>query len=136
MNGTAVRHLTVKPVHNYSYDIFDHVYIYDRRYMPRWEITSRAFYRDNIHHLLVRTQMRDLTPAGVCLYADKSIEVNQRLEVKMFLSPEKSFQAWGSVMWKKSCNGQTLAGVVFDELENRLKNLILENGFVSACSIG
>lgn len=133
MIETSTRALNVKPIHNYFYDDFDTVYIYDRRYMPRWEISSRAFYRDQVHQLIVRTKMKDLTPAGVCLYADKSIELNQRLEVKMFLSPEKSFQAWGTVVWKRVYNRQTLAGIVFDELEGRIKNLILANGFVSAC---
>ncbi|MBP9853788.1 MAG: PilZ domain-containing protein [Candidatus Omnitrophica bacterium] len=130
MNATAIQGIKLEPLPRYSDDIFDNVYIYDRRYLPRWEIRGRVFYQDPVHHLIVRTQMKNLTPSGACLYADKSIEVNQRMELKIHLSPNKDFRAVGTVMWKRFYNRQTLIGILFDELEDSTKKLILEHSFM------
>ena len=100
--------------------------IYDKRYLPRWETSNKAFYRNDAGHEIVVTRLRNLTLTGVSLYVKDDVEVNQRLILKISLDKDHSFVAEGTVVWRLRDGSTTYVGCIFNRLEQAKQELILE----------
>jgi len=99
--------------------------IYDKRYLPRWETSNKAFYRDDERHQIVVTQLRNLNLAGACLYVKDDVNVDQRLILKICLDEGHSFVAEGTVVWRLRDGSKTYAGCSFNHLDQSIQELIL-----------
>ncbi|MBI3239482.1 MAG: PilZ domain-containing protein, partial [Flavobacteriia bacterium] len=91
--------------------------IYDQRYLPRWEVDHRAYYRLKGAHVIYRTQIRNLNAIGVCLYVANDVCVGQTLELKIYLSQRENFEAQGTVIRTQTSERDlSCAGIVFKDL--------------------
>lgn len=112
------------------YPALENFPLLDQRYLPRWDTDRRAYYHVKGSPVIYRTRLKNLTASGVCLYVGKDVAVRQKLEMKIHLSPDKSFQAYGTVVWTYvSPRHLSWAGVAFDNLPQQTQDLILEYAF-------
>ena len=101
---------------------------YEKRYFPRWPTTHRAYYRIKNVQAVFRTKIKDLTPEGVCLFVSSDVSESQKLELKIYVSGQESFEGEGTVIWKKILpNQRYYAGIRFDRISQETQNLILEH---------
>ncbi len=104
--------------------------LYDQRYLPRWETGKKAYYHLKGAHVIYRTQIKNLNATGVCLYVARDVRVNQRLELKIYFSQEKSFEIEGTVIWTNTSDQDlSWAGIMFDNLPQEIRDRILEYAF-------
>ena len=113
------------------YTSFNELPLYEQRYLPRWEVQNQAYYHRPGTHQIFKTETRDISLSGACLYVSPHIHPNERIELKIYLSPEKNFEATGTVIWKCTVNDDCCyAGVFFDRLPEEIQSLILEFSFI------
>ena len=128
MNVITVKHQNSELRQDFLYKSFSDLSVFDQRYLPRWYVANKAFYRGKNENVLFRTQTRDLTFEGVSLYVGENVHVNDRLDMKINLSLKDSFQVKGVVLWKKFNPVQSFAGILFDPLSQNVQELILNYG--------
>ena len=113
-----------------SYTTLDALLLYDHRHLPRWQSANKAYYRIPDINVITRTHIKDLNSDGACLFVSRDISANQRLELKIYLSEDRCFEATGTVVWKRTLSEeQCCAGVVFDTLPEMTQDLILRHAF-------
>jgi len=103
---------------------------YDRRYMPRWPMESKVYYRIKGVPVIFKTRLRDLNPAGAALRVSSDVHPAQRLELKIYLPDNTSFETEGDVMWKRGCRCFH-AGVLFDCLPQETQEHIVNCAYSS-----
>src|SRR5688572_1298928 len=91
--------------------------IYDKRYLPRWKTSNKAFYRIDSRREIVVTQLRDLNLSGVCLHVKDDVQVDERLILKICLDKEHTFVAEAAVVWRRRDGCACYAGCSFTHLE-------------------
>ena len=100
----------------------------DQRDIPRWRMDNTAFYRTHDTTVINKTEVKNLSLTGVCLYVGKDIGIGQELEVKVYLSDKVSFKAAGDVIWKRMLSdGSLCAGIRFDQIPLETQILIVEH---------
>jgi hypothetical protein len=129
MNLTIIKSQETELLKDFPYKSFSDLPIYEQRYLPRWQTSSKAFYRKENSNVLFKTQLKDLTFAGACLHTDGNVHVNDHLGMKIYLSAQISVQVNGTVLWKRTGDDHSLAGILFDPLTEDTQQLILEYGF-------
>ena len=129
MSVTMTKTHSLESLHDFPDKTFSDLAIYDQRYMPRWETSQEAYYREKSRPVIVRTRMKDLTLAGASLYIKDDVSVRDCLDLKIYLSPESSFHARGVVLWKKSGTQCAYVGILFDRLPEITQRLITDHGF-------
>lgn len=100
--------------------------IHDNRYLPRWETSNKAFYKNHRSQEVVRTKLRNLNLNGASLYVKNDVKTKQSLMMKIFLDEDQSFMAKGTVIWRISGKEVTYVGVAFEPLEESIQKLILD----------
>jgi hypothetical protein len=130
MNMTVIHSHQTEPRAGFPYDSFEDIPIYDQRYLPRWETSNKVYYRKKDENLFVATNTKDLTVAGVSMYTDGNLRVNDRLKMKIHLSTDTSFQVDGIVLWRKIRPDCNYAGVIFGSLDAGIQDLISEYAFI------
>ena len=101
----------------------------DRRYFPRWEVQNRVIYRLE-HDLNTREcHSRDINCTGACLCLKESIALNQRLKLTLFLTDDVAVHVDGKVLWAQPNNNDYLVGVNFVEINEEIRDLILQYAF-------
>lgn len=101
--------------------------LYNLRNVPRWEVHNRAYYRIKDVPVVVRTEIKDLSPNGVCLYVSSDVRIGQKLKLKICLSEKENCEADGAVIWKRHVSGHRYhAGVRFDQLPQEKQDRVLE----------
>ena len=119
----------VSPEH-FPYRSFKDLPIYDRRTMPRWGMACKAFYRNGKESTLFRTETRDVTVSGACLYISPDTKLNAHVHMKICLPSGKSFEPSGRVLWKnKDSHGVWYAGILFDALPLETQEILLHYSF-------
>ena len=114
----------------FPYTTFADLPLYEQRYIPRFQIDNKAYYREGSLPA-VRTQIKDLSASGVCLHTEPNINVNQRLKLKIYLSEITNFEADGTVVWTSiTPEGICHAGIVFDPLPEKTHAMLLEYSFL------
>ncbi|OGX06277.1 MAG: hypothetical protein A2Z88_00510 [Omnitrophica WOR_2 bacterium GWA2_47_8] len=127
---TAISSKRAVHSHDLPYKSFDDLPLYDHRYLPRWEVDSRAYYRVKDTAVIIRTKMHDLSLTGVCMHVSTNVHANQKILLKMYLSDQVNLEAEGTVIWKRTLfNHDSYAGVMFDGLSQEKQALILEHAF-------
>lgn len=112
------------------YKSFQDIPVHEQRYFPRWEVSNRAYYCLGNKDHIVKTETKDISPTGASLHISPDVGLNERVDVKIYLSDDKSFQATGKVIWKCLVNDQDcFAGVVFDPLPEETQNTIAAYAF-------
>ena len=138
MNLTAEKTLTQQSV-TFPYTSFDDLPLFDQRYLPRWQTEKRAYYRNNETNLIIKTQVKDLSFTGACLYTYPDVNTNQNIELIIYLAPKISFLTRGTVVWKRSLKDVCHVGVMFDPLSSKNQELILKYAFgvsqMSLCEV-
>lgn len=131
MTVITIKRPSARPFLPFPYTTFADLPLYDFRYMPRWEgVTKRVFYRITGVPLVIRTQMTDLSLNGIGLYVSQGTKIDQRLEMRIHLSHNVSFEAEGRVLWKRPADDHLyIAGVQFEKLPQQTQNLIVEHSF-------
>lgn len=116
---------------SFPYTTFDDLPIYEQRYLPRWDINQKAYYRTTQIPSLYRTSVKDLSLSGACIYASPHLQTSEKVVLKIFLSPQESFEVQGTVLWKRTLPFQYYcsAGVVFDHLPEDTQGIILAKAF-------
>jgi hypothetical protein len=125
--GKIVEKTDNKPV---VYKSFQDIPSSEQRYFPRWEISNRAYYCAENDARILKSQTKNLSPSGVSLEVYPDIGLNQKIEVKIYLNDEKSFQATGKVVWKYLFRDEICyAGILFDPLPEETLTLISAYAF-------
>ena len=115
---------------DFMYISFDDLPLYEQRYLPRWELSNQAYYHFCNSDQIFKTLTKNINLAGACLYVAPHIPLNTKLELKIYLSPEKNFEAKGTVIWKSTlADDCCYAGIYFDPLPEQTRELILEHAF-------
>ena len=105
--------------------------MYEHRYLPRWAITARAYYCSKHKAVAGKARIKDLNSSGVSLYLSPVVNRHQELKLKIYLSKKVSFEAHGTVIWKRTLSDQhCCVGVMFDDLPEEVQDLILEYAFM------
>ena len=117
------------------YTSFDDLPLYEQRYLPRWEVSNQAYYHSDPHHIF-KTFTKNVSLTGACLYVTPHIHLNTKLELKIYLTPEKNFETKGTVLWKCTLNDDCCyAGIYFNPLPDQIRELILEHAFKRYCQM-
>ena len=130
MKASVLEHKSAQPV-PFPEVSFEHLPIYDRRFFPRWELDQKAYYRLKNHNVIYRTQVKNLTLNGACLYLDCGIHPLQRVAIKIYLPDQESFETEGTLIWKRTLpEGLCYGGIFFDRLTAASQSLIMKHAFI------
>ena len=124
MNKQAVKQQDVRDT------AFANLPLYEQRYLPRWDVSSNAYYHLPGTHQIFKTQTRNISLTGVCLYVSPDIHLNEKVELKIYLSPKENFEVNGTAIGKYTLFGHgCYAGFFFDHLPQEKQELILRYAF-------
>ena len=101
----------------------------ERRYLPRWEVNNRVFYRADPEANFQECQSRDLHFSGACLCTNQSLPLNQKLKLRIFLSDQIAVDVEGTVLWNKSVGQQNFVGINFYEISQKVQEKMLKYAF-------
>ena len=101
----------------------------DRRYIPRWEVSSKILYQlhDDIDIQEGRTQ--DLSCVGTCLHSEKDLLANKKVKLTIYLSEDTTIQVDGHILWTKKTPKGNFAGILFKDIKPEMQDLILDYAF-------
>ncbi len=101
----------------------------DQRYIPRWQIDNRIFYRLDNDSELQEGRSRDLSCAGICLQTEQELLPEQKMKLKVYLSRNKSVDLQGHILWSRKIPQGFLAGIAFDDIKPENQDVILDYAF-------
>ena len=104
----------------------------ERRYLPRWIVTNRILYRKEDQPHFQECSSKDLSGDGACLSCPETLPFSGKLTLVVYLSEEIAVQVKASVLWNKPSfdpKNQNLYGVRFEELSNKVQEMILQYAF-------
>ena len=101
----------------------------DHRYLPRWQVNNRIFYRLEKHTKAHECQSKDLSCMGACLATKESLDPNQKVQLTIYLTEDQPIEVNGHIVWNAKTSGENLAGVIFDNLSLKSQDMILKYAF-------
>ena len=118
------------PDSSFPYSSLEDLPLQEQRSLPRAQMQNDVYYQTDSSEI-VQTQTKDLSADGVCLYTNFDVDVNQRVNLKIFLSENRSLQIDGVVMWKKVPeDAQGYVGIAFYPLPENIYALLLEHSLL------
>ncbi len=127
MGKTFIKTQPQNPLHDMRDSSLDEIYLYEQRCLPRWIFSVQAYYRICGRSEVFKTQTRDLSFVGGSFYIGPHVRLNEKIILKIFLSPLESFEAEGTVIWKRLLgDDDCYAGVFFNTLSDENQELILK----------
>lgn len=103
----------------------------DSRYFPRWEVANKVTYKHengvNFHECI----SRDISNTGLCMRTYERIKPNQKLSMTIELADGVSIQVGGRSLWQKDGDKDFLVGVRFEEISERIQDMIFNCAFES-----
>jgi hypothetical protein len=101
----------------------------DGRYFPRWEVANKVTYRKEHGVSDHDCVSRDISNTGVCLRTYEKIIPNEKLSMTIQLDGGVSVQAQGRTVWEKDNGNDFLVGVRFEELSQKVQDMIFNFAF-------
>lgn len=100
----------------------------EQRYFPRWETSNRVLYQSGKNCEIHQASTKDLSCAGVCIRTDRPLHQN-KIKLTIFLNSNTSVVVDGRILWNRPDEGQTLVGVLFENIPLQSQELILQYAF-------
>ena len=101
----------------------------ERRYFPRWETENRILYSIEDDKTTHECTSKDINCTGLCFVTDEPLVPNQNLKLKVYLNEDISITVKGKISWTKPMDNQTLIGVNFSWVTDRIQETILKYAF-------
>lgn len=101
----------------------------DKRYLPRWEVKNRIYYKLENEDKFQEGLSKDLSCSGACLLTKKSLPKNQKVKLTICLENEQKVEVNGEVLWNKAFEGDNLVGIAFYNTSQKAQELILKHAF-------
>ena len=102
----------------------------DRRYFPRWEVSNRVVYQLENEDVLRECRTKDINCAGACIYPKGKIKPDTKIDLTIYLAENKApVRALGKCSWSRNVGDVHLAGIQFDEISEKAKDLLFEFAF-------
>lgn len=101
----------------------------DVRYFPRWEVKNRVLFQleDDLETLEAHTT--DISCAGAQICVPKSLTLDQKVKLVIYLSKTDYISVNGKVVWVKNLDGTNHLGIQFYNTPNNVQDLILKYAF-------
>jgi len=112
-----------------AFDQNQNFHLRDSRYLPRWEVNNRVFFRAEEDKHVYEGLSRDISCAGACLMLPEVFQVGQKVQLTIFLSENVSVDVEGKILWSKQCEDGNLIGIDFSETNQKAKEMILKYAF-------
>lgn len=99
----------------------------NKRYAPRWGAQAQCVCRmdkDNMPH---EGQLKDVSCAGARVSTDQQLEINQNVDLTLFLSESGVVKVCGTVAWSEVVNSQKNVGIHFFNTSSEAQEAILQH---------
>lgn len=101
----------------------------EKRYLPRWQVRNRVFYKLDNFATPNEAITRDISCSGVSILIDKSIFPKQDIELTIFLEKDLAIRVDGHVAWIKTIGDKNVLGIKFARISQEAQNIVLEHAF-------
>jgi len=101
----------------------------DKRYIPRWEVQNRVLLQKDEKVPAQEAVSRDISCVGICVELKEDVQVNQKINLTIYLTDSVSIKVLGSVLWTKKTPQGILAGVIFEGTKPKTQQTILDYAF-------
>ena len=102
----------------------------DHRYFPRWESSKKVFYQTNHNPVETEGLAIDMSCAGACILSKEPLLPTLKIKLNIFLDEATVVRLAGHIIWVKHALEHNQAGVIFDEVDQKTQDTLLEHAFV------
>ena len=103
----------------------------DRRYLPRWEVHNKILFRREEETACRQCLSKDINSIGTCIVTEEPVELNKPLVMTIYLADDiEPIEAVGRPIWNSVKENQNLAGVRFERISSKARDLIFQFAFV------
>jgi len=99
----------------------------NKRYAPRWDVQANCACRMDKEGMLYGGHVEDVSCSGACITVDQDFEINQNLNLTLFLSEENVVRVCGTAVWTKVVNSQRKVGIHFFNTSSEAQETILHH---------
>jgi len=103
--------------------------INDKRYLPRWAVRNRVFYKLEQDPRTREGHTRDLSCSGARVRTNSSLEPHQKIHMTIRLNEETVVSLHGYIVWLRVIADETEMGVNFINTSPQTQEVILQHAF-------
>ncbi|MFH1360126.1 MAG: PilZ domain-containing protein [Candidatus Omnitrophota bacterium] len=102
----------------------------DRRYLPRWEVSSKVSCQREGQDAADDCLSKDITAMGMCVSTSQALKSGEKLSLRMYLCEDaEPIRANGHVVWITTEGQDQRAGISFDWIDHKARDLIFNYAF-------
>ncbi len=101
----------------------------DKRYLPRWEVQNRVFYRLEKDPQTREGATKDISCSGARITTPTSLIPYQKIQLTIRLAEETFISVNGHIIWVKCSALENEVGISFLNTSAQIQEVILQNVF-------